>query len=176
MFNLNLVVLVLVIVVVAGYYYSEHNNKQMTVTPQHNNTEMFHNDMHNNNYDPIKPFDPMHNDNMETSVYNIDMDHDVEVYDDSTNKSVSSNELLNENVVIPKWISPAWEPTQHPQSNLENDERMIYNKCSLSCCSSQYPLPFKTNQSLLDNTTQTSQMTCHNGLGGSGCLCCVIKQ
>lgn len=62
---------------------------------------------------------------------------------------------------------------------LDDDNNKIigfnYNMCSKSCCTSQYPTPFKLlNDPLLCSSNKEfipSSYTCNNGWQDSGCLC-----
>lgn len=88
--------------------------------------------------------------------------------------------ILNGNAKT-NWISPAWDPEQVLSSDAENDPRMIYNKCSLSCCTQPYAstLTGKVDPDVFDDngnkkyisTNYNCQNTC-----GSGCVCLTKTQ
>jgi hypothetical protein len=96
----------------------------------------------------------------------------------------------NTGLVTPPWVAPAWNPDAYGPSSkgeldpadYENDPRMLYNKCSLSCCSPQYPTPFQGSADPFvcnkdgDNKYLASNYTCQNNTGGTGCLCMTQKQ
>ena len=80
------------------------------------------------------------------------------------------------------WIAPAWDPERVLTSDddAEQDTRMIYNKCSLSCCSPSYPSSLiKEDPSVFDANGKrkyvASKYTCQNSCG-TGCVCMTEKQ
>ena len=112
---------------------------------------------------------------------------------DSVTKSITTGSqfMTNEGIVAPPRIAPAWDPDAYgPKYNgtvlnpeeYENDPRMLYNKCSLSCCSAQYPTPFQGDKDpwVFDKNGNkkylSSSYTCTNNTGGTGCLCMTQKQ
>jgi hypothetical protein len=113
------------------------------------------------------------------------------IYDNVTGSVMSGTQWQEKNgIVSTRWIAPAWDPDAHGPSSLgelnpsdyENDPRMLYNKCSLSCCSEQYPTPFQTVKDpfVFDENGKlkflTSDYNCTNNVGGTGCLCMTEKQ
>src|SRR5271169_5710384 len=73
------------------------------------------------------------------------------IYDNVTGTVMSGSQFMeNTGIIAPPWVAPAWDPDAYGPSSkgemdpadYENDPRMLYNKCSLSCCSPQYPTPF----------------------------------
>ena len=54
------------------------------------------------------------------------------------------------------------------------DYTMLYNQCSASCCTDQWPVPFDLPNDLIDadkGDFVPSDYSCNNGLQNSGCLC-----
>ena len=113
------------------------------------------------------------------------------IYDNVTGSVMSGTQFMeNTGIIAPRWIAPAWDPDAHAPSSLgdlnpsdyENDPRMLYNKCSLSCCSEQYPTPFQGTKDpfVFDKNGKlkylTSDYNCTNNAGGTGCLCMTEKQ
>jgi hypothetical protein len=113
------------------------------------------------------------------------------IYDNVTGSVMSGTQFMeNTGIIAPQWIAPAWAPDSHGPSSLgtlnttdyENDPRMLYNKCSLSCCSPQYPTPFQGGSDPLvcdkdgNNRYLSSDYNCTNNAGGTGCLCMTEKQ
>jgi hypothetical protein len=121
----------------------------------------------------------------------ITYDYESLIYDNTTGTIMSGSQFMeNTGIVAPLWIPPAWDPDAYGPSakgdldpaDYENDPRMLYNKCSLSCCSAQYPLPFKADADpfVCDKNGKSkylaSDYTCTNNTGGTGCLCMSEKQ
>lgn len=113
------------------------------------------------------------------------------IYDNVTGTVMTGSEFMEATgLVAPPWVAPAWAPdAKGPSSkgsldpaDYENDPRMLYNKCSLSCCSPQYPTPFQgtSDPFVCDkdgkNKYLASNYTCTNNAGGTGCLCMTPKQ
>jgi len=80
------------------------------------------------------------------------------------------------------WIAPAWDPDRvfTSDDDAEHDTRMIYNKCSLSCCSPSYPSSLIVEDPyVLDENGKrkyvASKYTCQNSCG-TGCVCMTEKQ
>ena len=121
-------------------------------------------------------------------------DYESLIYDNATGTIMTGTDFMTKTgVVAGSWIAPAWDPmatgpSSHSKdgvidpSEYENDPRMIYNKCGLSCCSEQFPTPFQGTPDPLvfDKNGKkkylSSQYVCDNGAGGSGCLCMTQKQ
>ncbi len=93
---------------------------------------------------------------------------------------------------IPQQIEPAWNNKPLGNNTLESgtvtfesatnmgDKTMAFNKCSKSCCSNQYPLPFnmpvdKEVGTNLKNFVPNSY-TCNNSWEDAGCLCMTQNQ
>lgn len=114
-------------------------------------------------------------------------DYESLIYD-TTNKTIMTGTQFQDisGIITPPWVAPAWDSeakgpsSKEPinQEDYENDPRMIYNKCGLSCCSPQYPTAFGTNtgEHLRDNKYMASNFTCMDNTGGVGCLCMTKKQ
>ena len=142
-----------------------------------------------------------------TTLQNPDLGVPSEMPNDTNKKTATqvydnimiTNDLpLADTNTASQWIAPAWNPEAlEPGTNkpvissicdgsdiidYENDPRMIYNKCSLSCCSSQYPTPFQgsANSSSCNtnkiNNYMTSNYTCQSSTAESGCLCMTQTQ
>ena len=118
-------------------------------------------------------------------------DYESLIYDNETGTIMTGSQFMRDtNLIAPPWIAPAWDPNAVGPSSkgeinpddYENDERMIYNKCSLSCCSKQYQTPFQGSLDPLvyDENGNTkylsSNYTCQNNTGRSGCLCMTPNQ
>lgn len=113
------------------------------------------------------------------------------IFDDVTRSIMTGSQFMeNTGLVTPPWVAPAWDPDAYgPSSKAEidpadydNDPRMLYNKCSLSCCSPQYPTPFQGDADPFvcdkdgNNKYLASNYICQNNTGGTGCLCMTPKQ
>jgi hypothetical protein len=113
------------------------------------------------------------------------------IFDNTTGAIMTGSQFMeNTGIVAPPWVAPAWDPDAYgPASkgeinvdDYENDPRMLYNKCSLSCCSPQYPTPFQgtVDPFVCDKNGKSkylpSSYICENNTGGTGCLCMTKKQ
>ena len=113
------------------------------------------------------------------------------IYDYDTRTIMTGSEFMDTTgIIAPPWVAPAWAPDAYGPSSkgeidpadYENDPRMLYNKCSLSCCSPQYPTPFIGDSDPFvcdkdgNNKYVSSSYTCQNNTGGIGCLCMTPKQ
>lgn len=118
-------------------------------------------------------------------------DYESLIFDNTTGAIMTGSQFMeNTGVIAPLWIPPAWDPDAYGPSSkgeldpedYENDPRMLYNKCSLSCCSPQYPTPFKgdvdpfTCDGEGNSKYLSSDYICQNNTGGTGCLCITEKQ
>jgi hypothetical protein len=118
-------------------------------------------------------------------------DYESLIFDNTTGAIMTGSQFMdNTGVIAPLWIAPAWDPDAYGPSSkgeldpedYENDPRMLYNKCSLSCCSPQYPTPFKGDVDPFtcgangNSKYLSSDYTCTNNTGGTGCLCITEKQ
>lgn len=118
-------------------------------------------------------------------------DYESLIYDNTTGAIMTGSQFMeNTGIIAPLWVAPAWDPDAYGPSSkgalnpsdYENDPRMLYNKCSLSCCSPQYPTPFKgdvdpfTCDANGKSKYLASDYTCQNNTGGVGCLCITEKQ
>jgi hypothetical protein len=74
-------------------------------------------------------------------------------------------------------ITPAWANVNEIPAdnyNQNDDPRLLNNKCSLSCCSSQYPIPFET---AVDKEACNRSKYLPSSYGcETGCLCISHKQ
>jgi hypothetical protein len=113
------------------------------------------------------------------------------IFDNTTGSIMTGSQFMeNTGLITPPWVAPAWNPDAYgPSSKIEmnfddydNDSRMLYNKCSLSCCSEQYPTPFQMDKDpfVFDKDGNrkylASNYICQNNTGGTGCLCMSQKQ
>lgn len=113
------------------------------------------------------------------------------IFDDVTGTIMTGTQFMeNTGIVAPPWVAPAWDPDAHGPSSkgelnpsdYEDDPRMLYNKCSLACCSAQYPTPFQgiVDPFVCDKDGKSkylaSDYVCQNNTGGTGCLCMTPKQ
>lgn len=118
-------------------------------------------------------------------------DYETIVYDNSTGAIMTGSQFIdNTGIIAPLWVPPAWDPDAYgpsskgelDPSDYKNDPRMLYNKCSLSCCSPQYPTPFSNDGDPFvcdkdgDSKYLASDYTCQNNTGGIGCLCMSQEQ
>ena len=144
-------------------------------------------------YNDVMPNDPA-NDNMgRPDPYGSSKVQESLIHDYARGTVESGSDFMrNTGIVAPLWIKPAWEegdegPYTDKDGNLvpadfENDPRMLYNKCSISCCSPQYPTPFQgsVDPFMCDKDGKSkylsSSYNCTNNTGGTGCLCMTEKQ
>ena len=118
-------------------------------------------------------------------------DYESLIFDQNTRTIMTGSEFMeNTGLITPPWVAPAWDPDafgpsskgELDPSDYENDPRMLYNKCSLSCCSPQYPTPFQGDSDPFvcdkdgNNKYLASNYICQNNTGGVGCLCMTQKQ
>ena len=135
--------------------------------------------------DKLKGADP---NPVNETVKPINKNNESVIYDNKTQSIMTGSEFMkNTGVAGSQWIAPAWNPSSFSPSKInvedyENDPRMLYNKCSLSCCTSQYPTPFQGTadpnicKKIKDKKYFASNYVCENTMGGSGCLCMTQKQ
>jgi hypothetical protein len=114
------------------------------------------------------------------------------IFDGVTGSVFSGSQFSDKTgIVAPPWIAPAWgldtavgpsASGEMREADYENDSRLLYNKCSLSCCGSQYPTSFGgeidpfTCDKNGKNKYLSSNMSCNNNTGGIGCVCMTNKQ
>jgi hypothetical protein len=118
-------------------------------------------------------------------------DYESLIYDSATGAIMSGSQFeSNTGIITPLWSPPAWDPDAYGPSSsgsldpadYENDPRMLYNKCSLDCCSPQYPTPFDDEADPFvcnksgESQYLSSDYTCRNNTGGYGCLCMTEQQ
>ncbi|AYV77422.1 MAG: hypothetical protein Dasosvirus2_18 [Dasosvirus sp.] len=160
------------------------SSQKMEGKPQHNPIKPV-----NTQGDPVSGFDPEYDGRMIHPRGQL-KNYESLIYDNTTGTiSTGSQFMDNTGVVAPLLIPPAWDPDAYGPSSkgelnpsdYENDPRMLYNKCSLSCCSPQYPTPFKGTYDPFvckdgKNKYLASDYVCTNNTGGTGCLCMTPKQ
>lgn len=214
--NLFVVVFILVLVLLAYLYYpvlfasdyaDEHvdqtNNANQEMVNQEMNQKMINQEMMNQ-----KMMNQEENEITETSRmeprYGIMPNKGIEplVFDSDTNTIMTGSEFMyRTGIATPGLIAPAWDPNQNNASDffkyereagktdaavLESDPRFIYNKCSSSCCSPQYPVPFDSPKDPFvcdingngsgDGSYLSSNYSCTNNVGGTGCMCLTEDQ
>lgn len=136
------------------------------------------------------------------------------IYDPETRSIMTGTEFMYKTgIAVPGLINPAWDPKQNDATDLDNytykrdpyknydpnakvmnvdelyekqesDPRFIYNKCGLSCCGEQYPVPFNVDKDApgVCNVNKegskylSSNYTCTNHNGGTGCMCLTEEQ
>lgn len=143
------------------------------------------------NYDPVEGTDPDFVGQATLHPRGKTSDYESLIFDNTTGAIMTGSQFMeNTGVIAPLWIPPAWDPDAYGPSSkgeldpedYENDPRMLYNKCSLSCCSPQYPTPFKgdVDPFVCDGDGNSkylaSDYICQNNTGGTGCLCITEKQ
>ena len=128
-----------------------------------------------------------------TTHHHTKHDKDSVIFDPQTGSVMTGNEFMSATgIITPQYVTPAWENdvtspvsgglTPDSLKKYENDPRLVYNKCSLSCCSNQYPTPHKgeVDPFVCDkngkNKYLSSNYTCTNNVGGTGCLCLTKHQ
>ena len=141
--------------------------------------------------DSVSGVDPLTDYKQRTAPNGEKYNFESLIYDNTRESIMTGTQFMEDTgIVAPLWIPPAWDPNvMGPSSkgelvpgDFENDPRMLYNKCSLSCCGAQYPLPFKIDDDkfAFDKNGKrkflTSDYTCTNNTGGTGCLCLSPKQ
>lgn len=141
--------------------------------------------------DSVRGTDPNGSDNGLISLKGDSKNFESLIYDNVTGTIMTGSQFMeNTGIVAPPWVAPAWNPDAYGPSSkgeldpadYENDPRMLYNKCSLSCCSPQYPTPFQGSADPFvcdkngNNKYLASDYICQNNTGGTGCLCMTEKQ
>lgn len=144
-----------------------------------------------NNSDPVQGNDPDFHGQKTVHPRGKTTDYESLIYDNTTGAIMTGSQFMeNTGIIAPLWIPPAWDPDAYGPSSkgeldpedYEDDPRMLYNKCSLSCCSPQYPTPFKGDADPFtcgaDGNSKylASDYICQNNTGGVGCLCISEKQ
>lgn len=141
--------------------------------------------------DPISGIDPNGSDKGLITPRADSKNFESLIYDNVTGTIMTGTQFMeNTGIVAPPWVAPAWNPDAYGPSSkgeldpadYDNDPRMLYNKCSLSCCSAQYPTPFQASPDPFvcdangDKKYLASNYICQNNTGGTGCLCMTQKQ
>jgi hypothetical protein len=116
-------------------------------------------------------------------------------YDPQTGTMMTSPDFIPQNIES-AWehVEPAWSTSpssEHQKSDFDKigafdsatdlgKNTMAFNMCSKSCCSKQYPLPFKmpVNPEVAENIKDfvPSRFTCNNYWEDAGCLCITKDQ
>lgn len=203
MMNKTEIIILVVVVLVAAFmlYPSFKPYPKPMPSPEH---EMV-NDMENHNdkselftaiqqmnENPVYPIDPDASTDGSLTPKGDSKNYESLIFDNVTGTIMSGSQFMeNTGLVTPPWVAPAWNPdaygpsskgTQMKISDFEDDPRMLYNKCSLSCCSAQYPTPFQgdVDPFVFDKNGNkkflASNYVCQNNTGGTGCLCMSEKQ
>lgn len=161
-----------------------HNAKENFIT--HKSLENINHDANN-----VVTKDQINNNNNNKTIEPIKNNYESLIYDNITGTVMTNTQFMeNTGIIAPPWIAPAWKPDALGPSSkdkldpadYENDPRMLYNKCSLSCCSPQYPTPFQADKDPLvydkdgNKKYLSSDYICQNNAGGTGCLCMSEKQ
>jgi len=141
--------------------------------------------------DNLSGYDPTDSQDGSLTPRGPNKNYESLIFDNVTRSIMSGSQFMeNTGLVTPPWVAPAWNPDAYGPSSTgelnpddyENDPRMLYNKCSLSCCSPQYPTPFQADADPFvcdkdgNNKYLASNYTCTNNTGGTGCLCMTPKQ
>ena len=179
--NSTIITAVTVLVIIAVILY---------VIKYHKIDGIFHSQEGFSNSGAVSGFDPMSSNY--APVTSGVRKYESLVYDPTTGTIMTGSEFMDvTNIITPPWIAPAWNPNEigpvasesgnYNIDDYENDSRMLYNRCSLSCCSDQYPTPFDWADKNIINGKQkgkylSSNYTCTSGTAGSGCLCMSPKQ
>jgi len=119
-------------------------------------------------------------------------DYETLIFDNTTGSIMTGSQFMdNTGIITAPWVAPAWAPDMKGpsasgelnESDFDEDPRMLYNKCSLSCCSPQYPTPFQSDADPFvcdkngKNKYNASSHTCMNETGShTGCLCVTKSQ
>ncbi len=134
----------------------------------------------------ISPVDPLTDYREHVSPQGDIYNYESLIYDNVTGSVMTGTQFMKDTgIVAPLWLPPAWDPNalgpsskgKINPSDYENDSRLLYNKCSLSCCGPQYPLPFQMEEDPFtcdkngNSKYLTSDLTCTNNAGGTGCMC-----
>jgi hypothetical protein len=143
-----------------------------------NNTDDLVNTVHHHPHGPLK-------------------DNESIIYDSTTGSIMTGSQFMDTTgLITPPYVPPAWNPNQEPPKTKSgeidvneymNDPRLIYNKCGIQYCSSQMSPTLDgtsgtTGVGLECGTTDdgqklySSNYTCTNNTGGSGCLALTKKQ
>jgi len=136
---------------------------------------------------PFSTVDPMLNENSLVRPMPDKKNFESLIYDSITGTVMTGSDFMaNSGLITPPFVLPAWSdgtqlgPSSKSEldpADYENDPRLLYNKCSLACCSPQYPLPFALSPDPFvcdeegNNKYYPSNYTCTNNISGSGCLC-----
>ena len=118
-------------------------------------------------------------------------DYESLIFDNATGTIMTGSQFMDSTALVtPPWVPPSWAPDMYGPSSkgkidpgdYENDPRMLYNRCSLSCCSPQYPTPFQSDPDPFvrdkngNSKYLASDYICQSNTGSSGCLCLSEQQ
>lgn len=149
------------------------------------------NNTNGNYYDMVNGTNPFDNMDGGLTPKGANKNYESLIYDNVTRTIMTGSQFMeNTGIIAPPWVAPAWNPDAYGPSSkgtmnptdYEDDPRMLYNKCSLSCCSPQYPTPFQGDSDPFvcdkngNNKYLASNYICQNNTGGTGCLCMSPKQ
>lgn len=187
---LILVVIFALLLIIPPMFYDNTSdmNGSENFTSTQNLLDLGIEDFGNEDFDNLDELDGIQLNNQNNNTNN---NYESLIYDNTTGAIMSGSQFMeNTGLITPRWIPPAWDPDAHGPSSkghldpndYENDPRMLYNKCSLSCCSPQYPTPFQGTVDPFvcdedgNNKYLSSNYVCQNNTGGTGCLCMTEKQ
>lgn len=99
--------------------------------------------------------------------------------DDDTGIIQSGSKFIHQDHYFTPWGTVIAADGSSTNDSLNSDYTMSFKKCNSSCCSDQWPVPFKINDDLLCNSEDEFVPTsyyCNDGFQNSGCLCMTKKQ
>lgn len=190
-------VIILLLFVVAGYMsrndiHVHDRRRYMHRNRRHSRNEHFKTPQLMNSVDKVQDYDPEEDNSEKIKHPRASIkENETLIFDNTTGAIMTGSQFMeNTGIITPPWVSPAWNPNERAPGakgelkidDFDNDPRMLYNKCSLSCCSPQYPTPFQgpIDPFVCDkdgkNKYLASSYTCQNNTGGTGCLCMTQKQ
>jgi hypothetical protein len=181
--DIILFIIIVLVVILFMSLFSNNNNKERFTATQRMETPY----PNANGVDPAASNEQTWTPPEKTNKKN----YESLIFDSTTGAIMTGTDFMeNTGLVAPPWVAPAWDPSafgpssqeQVEATDYENDSRMIYNKCSPSCCSPQYPTAFQGDVDPFvcdengNNKYLSSDYMCTNNTGNSGCLCMSPKQ